>query len=67
MMAMEVFLHSVLVKAVEVVVAGVEALIISVGFSFFACVLLLDYLKEFEKNLLLQRHHTGDEASIGLA
>jgi hypothetical protein len=32
------------------------------GFFLFGCVLLLDYLKEIEKNMLLQRHHTGDQA-----
>ncbi|TVU08991.1 hypothetical protein EJB05_42424 [Eragrostis curvula] len=36
------------------------------GFFLFACVLLLDYLKEIERNLLLQRHQAGDQASIGL-
>lgn len=37
------------------------------GFFVFACVLLLDYLKEAEKNLLRQGHGSGDQASIGLA
>uniref|UniRef100_A0A0D3GG38 Uncharacterized protein n=1 Tax=Oryza barthii TaxID=65489 RepID=A0A0D3GG38_9ORYZ len=37
------------------------------GFLLFTCVLLMDYLKEFEKNLLLQRHRIGDEATLGLA
>jgi hypothetical protein len=36
------------------------------GFFLFACVLLLDYLKEIEKNMLLQRPHIGDQGSIGL-
>ncbi|XP_006656048.1 protein FERTILITY RESTORER RF2, mitochondrial-like [Oryza brachyantha] len=34
------------------------------GFLLFTCVLLMDYLKEFEKNLLLQRHRMGDEATV---
>ncbi len=37
------------------------------GFLLFTCVLLMDYLKEFEKNLLLQRNRIGDEATLGLA
>ncbi|CAL5038708.1 unnamed protein product [Urochloa decumbens] len=37
------------------------------GSFLFACVLLLDYLKEAEKNLLRQGHGSGDQASIGLA
>uniref|UniRef100_A0A0D9WQM1 Uncharacterized protein n=1 Tax=Leersia perrieri TaxID=77586 RepID=A0A0D9WQM1_9ORYZ len=37
------------------------------GFLLFTCVLLMDYLKELEKTLLLQRHRIGDEATAGLA
>lgn len=33
------------------------------GFLLFSCVLLLDYLKEFEKYLLTRRHRAGDDAS----
>ncbi|CAL5053004.1 unnamed protein product [Urochloa decumbens] len=36
------------------------------GSFLFACVLLLDYLKEAEKNLLRQGYGSGDQASIGL-
>ncbi|CAN6272250.1 unnamed protein product [Urochloa humidicola] len=36
------------------------------GFLLFSCVLLLDYLKEFEKYLLTRRHRAGDDASNGL-
>ena len=36
------------------------------GFFLFACVLLLDYLKEAEKNLLRHGPGSGDQASIGL-
>ncbi|CAN6231226.1 unnamed protein product [Urochloa humidicola] len=36
------------------------------GFLLFSCVLLLDYLKEFEKYLLTRRHRAGDEAGNGL-
>ncbi|CAN6195069.1 unnamed protein product [Urochloa humidicola] len=36
------------------------------GFFLFACVLLLDYLKEAEKNLLRQGYGSGDQTSIGL-
>ncbi|XP_062218819.1 protein FERTILITY RESTORER RF2, mitochondrial-like isoform X1 [Phragmites australis] len=32
------------------------------GFLLFSCVLLLDYLKEFEKYLLTRRHLAGDDA-----
>ncbi|KAF0933734.1 hypothetical protein E2562_019210 [Oryza meyeriana var. granulata] len=33
------------------------------GFLLFTCVLLLDYLKEFEKNLVARRQRAGDDAS----
>ncbi|CAN6251140.1 unnamed protein product [Urochloa humidicola] len=36
------------------------------GFLLFSCVLLLDYLKEFEKYLLTRRHRAGDDAGNGL-
>jgi hypothetical protein len=36
------------------------------GFLLFSCVLLLDYLKEFEKYLLAQRHRAGDDGGNGL-
>ncbi|TKW11862.1 hypothetical protein SEVIR_6G260401v4 [Setaria viridis] len=36
------------------------------GFLLFSCVLLLDYLKEFEKYLLTRKHRGGDDASNGL-
>ncbi|MDK0841639.1 hypothetical protein P5E51_16230, partial [Clostridium perfringens] len=36
------------------------------GFLLFTFVLLLDYLKEFEKNLLARRNRAGDDASNGL-
>ncbi|KAL6629464.1 hypothetical protein ACP70R_029229 [Stipagrostis hirtigluma subsp. patula] len=36
------------------------------GFLLFTCVLLLDYLKEFEKYLVTRRHRAGDDASHGL-
>ncbi|XP_006647154.1 protein FERTILITY RESTORER RF2, mitochondrial [Oryza brachyantha] len=33
------------------------------GFLLFTCVLLLDYLKEFERNLSARRQRAGDDAS----
>ncbi|KAF8717535.1 hypothetical protein HU200_025792 [Digitaria exilis] len=36
------------------------------GFLLFSCVLLLDYLKEFEKYLLTRKHRAGDDAVNGL-
>ncbi|XP_062223543.1 protein FERTILITY RESTORER RF2, mitochondrial-like [Phragmites australis] len=36
------------------------------GFLLFTCVLLLDYLKEFEKYMLTRRHRSGDDADNGL-
>uniref|UniRef100_A0A0D3F3H9 Uncharacterized protein n=1 Tax=Oryza barthii TaxID=65489 RepID=A0A0D3F3H9_9ORYZ len=33
------------------------------GFLLFACVLLLDYLKEFEKNLIARRQRAGYDAN----
>jgi hypothetical protein len=36
------------------------------GFLLLGCVLLLDYLKEFEKYLLTRKHHAGDNAGNGL-
>ncbi|TVU32607.1 hypothetical protein EJB05_24345 [Eragrostis curvula] len=36
------------------------------GFLLFGCVLLLDYLKEFERYLLARKHRAGDDASHGL-
>ncbi|PVH65942.1 hypothetical protein PAHAL_1G109300 [Panicum hallii] len=36
------------------------------GFLLFSCVLLLDYLKEFEKHLLTRRHRASDDAGHGL-
>ena len=66
-MAVGAFLHSALVKAGEVVVVvGEVAETILVVFFLFACVLLLDYLKEAEKNLLRHGPGSGDQASIGL-
>lgn len=33
------------------------------GFLLFTCVLLLDYLKEFEKNLIARRQRAGYDAN----
>ncbi|RCV05930.1 hypothetical protein SETIT_1G122200v2 [Setaria italica] len=35
-------------------------------FLLLSCVLLLDYLKEFEKYLLTRKHRGGDDTSNGL-